>query len=367
MAFATEASEWLAQVHAAFREAEKGASPERARNLCAAMQRDLTTLKGSAGTVNLPSIEELAWRLVPLLQDLQAGPPKASPVHYLLVRQGLEVLESGIQLLALAEKKSTIVEEIETSARQQVSRIQAGVRQGGDSADVAKRAAPPGLSLIEAVNLRKVYHEGSIDVIAVDGVSLALRPGEMVAVLGPSGSGKTTLLSMMGFLLVPTAGTIRLLGQPVDTKRESLLPALRRQHIGFIFQNANLLRALTALENVSIALHLKGTTGTAARHEAETLLERVGLKHRKHFMPRDLSGGEKQRVAVARALAGAPSLILADEPTANLDSKSGQAVVELMREIATEGRRAVALVTHDTRNLRFVDRLVQLEDGRLVG
>lgn len=222
-------------------------------------------------------------------------------------------------------------------------------------------------AVLEAENLRKVYREGSVEVVAVDSVSLALYPGEMVAVVGPSGSGKTTLLSMLGFLLVPTSGTIRLMGQPVDATRQATLPRLRLRHIGFIFQGYNLLAALSALENVLVALRLKGITGAAGRHEGEMLLKRVGLGERMHFAPRDLSGGQKQRVAIARALAGSPSLILADEPTANLDSRSGQAVVELMREVTKEGRRAVALVTHDTRIFNVVDRVVQMEDGRLVG
>ncbi len=234
-------------------------------------------------------------------------------------------------------------------------------------AKVTEAPAPAGPPVMEVENLRKVYREGRVEVVAVDSVSLSLRAREMVAVLGPSGSGKTTLLSMMGFLLVPTAGTICLLGQPVDATRQSALPRLRRQHIGFIFQTFNLLGALTALENVHVALRLKGITGGRARREAEALLERVGLADRMHFLPRDLSGGQKQRVAIARALTSSPSLILADEPTANLDSKSGQAVVELMREVTREGQRAVVLVTHDTRILNVVDRVVQLEDGRLVG
>ncbi len=226
---------------------------------------------------------------------------------------------------------------------------------------------PTGPPVIEVGDLRKVYREGTLEVVAVDSVSLALRAGEIVAVVGPSGSGKTTLLSMMGFLLVPTAGAIRLRGEEVPAHRESVLPRLRRQHIGFIFQAFNLLAALTALDNVLVALRLKGITGGKARREAEYLLDSVGLGERMHFHPRDLSGGQKQRVAIARALAGAPSLILADEPTANLDSKSGQAVMELMREVTGQGERAVALVTHDTRILNVVDRVLQLEDGRLVG
>jgi putative ABC transport system ATP-binding protein len=227
--------------------------------------------------------------------------------------------------------------------------------------------APAGPPVMEAADLRKVYREGPAEVVAVDSVSLTLRAGEMVAVVGPSGSGKTTLLSMLGFLLVPTAGTIRLLGEPVDATRESALPRLRRRHIGFIFQSFNLLSALTALDNVAVALRLKGIIGPKARREAGRLLERVGLADRMHFLPRDLSGGQKQRVAVARALAGSPSLILADEPTGNLDSRSGQAVVELLREVTQEGQGAVALVTHDTRILNAVDRVLHLEDGRLAG
>ncbi len=225
-------------------------------------------------------------------------------------------------------------------------------------------AGPP---VIEALSLRKVYRDGSAEVVAVNSVSLALQAGEVVAVVGPSGSGKTTLLSMLGFLLVPTAGSIRLLGEPVDATHEAGLPRLRRRHIGFVFQSFNLLAALTALDNVVVALRLKGIAWAKARREAAELLGRVGLADRRHFLPRDLSGGQKQRVAIARALAGSPSLILADEPTGNLDSKSGQAVMELLREAAQAGRAAVALVTHDTRTLNLVDRVLHLEDGRLAG
>ncbi len=232
---------------------------------------------------------------------------------------------------------------------------------------VIQAPAPAGPPVIEVMELRKVYRQGRVEVVAVDSVSLSLRAGEMVAVVGPSGSGKTTLLSMMGFLLAPTAGAIHLLGQPVDATRESGLPRLRRQHIGFIFQSFNLLAALTASDNVLVALRLKGITGHKARQQAGRLLDRVGLAGRRHFLPRDLSGGQKQRVAVARALAGSPSLILADEPTGNLDSKSGQAVVELLQGATQETQGAVALVTHDTRILNLVDRVLHLEDGRLTG
>jgi putative ABC transport system ATP-binding protein len=360
--FAREASGWIGQIKASLWELELGPPPERARALYAALQRDLSTLKGSAGTVNLPSAEELVSALLPLL-PLQPGREKASLTEDTVIRASVEVLASIIKVLNMAPHKTVAVDEIENLARQQVQKL--AVRTVLSNSVAAARAAGPPIMAVE--NLRKVYREGRVEVVAVNGVTLSLQAGEMVAVVGPSGSGKTTLLSMMGFLLVPTSGTIRLLGRPVETKQESMLPALRRKHIGFIFQNANLLRALTALENVMVALRLKGLSRGQARQEAERLLGRVGLGHRKHFRPRDLSGGEKQRVAIARALAGGPSLILADEPTASLDSKSGHAVVELMREITNEGGHAVAMVTHDTRNLNIVDRLVQLEDGRVVG
>jgi putative ABC transport system ATP-binding protein len=364
-AFATEASEWLGAIKTVLSRVESASTSADTPAGWAAVQRHLTNLKGSAGTVRLSSVEELAWRLAQLLEEARGGTAKPSPAQNLLIRQSLEVLDSVVHILLLADRKALAVIEVEAHARQQIERIKARAPEATEF-KTPRRLPPSGPAVIELRNLRKIYGEGSIEVVAVNGVSLTIQPREMVAILGPSGSGKTTLLSMMGFLLAPTSGTIHLLGRPVDTQCETRLPALRRQHIGFIFQHANLLRALTAVENVLVTLRLKGITGSDARRRAEALLDRVGLQHRAHFLPRDLSGGEKQRVAVARALAGTPSLILADEPTANLDSKNGQAVVELIREIATEGRVAVAMVTHDTRNLRLVDRLVHLEDGRLV-
>jgi|GEM_PF-259941 len=360
--FAREASGWIGQIKAALWELELGPAPERVSALYGAMQRDVATLKGSAGTVNLPAVEELALAVLSLLAR-HPDPVNPSSAEDAAIRGGVEVLKSAIKVLNIAPKKTAAVGEIEGLARQQIQQLQAQALP--ISSVVAPRPAGPPIMAVES--LRKVYRDGRIEVIAVDGVTMSLQAGEMVAVVGPSGSGKTTLLSMMGFLLVPTSGTIHLLGRRIETKQESVLPALRRKHIGFIFQHANLLRALTALENVLIALHLKGITGGEARREAERLLGRVGLGHRKHFRPRDMSGGEKHRVAIARALAGAPSLILADEPTASLDSKSGHTVMELLREITNEERHAVAIVTHDTRNLNIVDRLVHLEDGRLVG
>ncbi|MBI1848188.1 MAG: ABC transporter ATP-binding protein, partial [Candidatus Rokubacteria bacterium] len=192
------------------------------------------------------------------------------------------------------------------------------------------------MTTIEATALTKVYREATTDVVAVRDASLATAAGEIVAVMGPSGSGKTTLLSMLGCILRPTTGTVTIDGQRVWDSDERDLPRLRRRYVGFIFQSFNLFPALTAAENVEVVLNLKGLDGRAARREAGRLLERVGLAPRLDFRPRDLSGGEKQRVSIARALAGDPPLILADEPTANLDASNGEQVMRLLREAAAQ-------------------------------
>ncbi len=357
--FAIEAADWIRQIKAGLLALESASPQERSR-LYEGLLGNLTNLRGSAATINLPCIDDLAFTLIPVLQEMQQKPVNFPAKQYAVLDKGVTALSTVITVLRIAEKKASVIGEIESMARQEIQAVHSVLTQ----ANVA--AAPAGPVVMQVENLRKQYRDGKVEVIAVQSVSLTLHAREMVAVVGPSGSGKTTLLSMMGFLLTPTSGTIRLMDQRVDTKLEAALPRLRREHIGFIFQAFNLLGALTAVENILIALRLKEITGGVARREAEGLLERVGLGHRKHFLPRDLSGGEKQRVAIARALAGSPSLVLADEPTANLDSKSGQAVTELLREVANEGRRAVVLVTHDTRNLKIVDRVIHLEDGRIV-
>jgi putative ABC transport system ATP-binding protein len=181
--------------------------------------------------------------------------------------------------------------------------------------------------------------------------------------MGPSGSGKTTLLLMLGAMLRPTAGVIQVAGLDIARAPERRLPALRAHRFGFIFQDFNLLSALTVAENVELACNLAGTTGQRAHQRAQALLERVGLGHRLGFRPEQLSGGEKQRVAIARALANDPPVILADEPTANLDSAHGRQVARLLRQLATEDRRAVVIVSHDTRLQEIADRVLWLEDG----
>lgn len=222
------------------------------------------------------------------------------------------------------------------------------------------------MKTIEASELSKKYQEGRHHVFAVRSASFEAAPGEVVAIMGPSGSGKTTLLSMLGCILRPSGGRIAICGERVDGLTEQQLPPVRRRRIGFIFQNYNLFGALTALENVLVAVKLKGATGPAARDEAERLLEAVGLTDRARYLPRDMSGGQKQRVAIARALAGEPPLILADEPTANLDSKSGFQVLDLLRDAARTRGRTVVLVTHDHRVDPYIDRTVTIEDGRIL-
>jgi putative ABC transport system ATP-binding protein len=199
---------------------------------------------------------------------------------------------------------------------------------------------------------------------AVRGVSLAVAPGEIVLIMGPSGSGKTTLLSMMGALLRPTEGSIHLDGAALSELSEGRLPEIRLRHFGFIFQDFNLLSALTVLENVAIVAELAGSKRAAARDRATGLLTDLGLAERLDYLPEKLSGGEKQRVAIARALVNDPTLILADEPTANLDSKIGHEIMRLLRRIAKEQGRSIVIVSHDQRIRDIADRVLWLEDGQ---
>ncbi|MBW4624437.1 MAG: ABC transporter ATP-binding protein [Brasilonema octagenarum HA4186-MV1] len=199
--------------------------------------------------------------------------------------------------------------------------------------------------------LKKVYWE--------------IQKGDIEILMGPSGSGKTTLLSILAGLLTPTAGNVYLLGQEITRMSRTQLAKFRRQNIGFIFQDFNLFPALTAIENIETALNVKGIRGRSARKEAQALLEQVGLADKAKLLPRDLSGGQKQRVAIARALTGSPQIIMADEPTAALDSHSGHLVMELLRGLAKEQGCTVLIVTHDPRILDLADRVAHMEDGVL--
>ncbi len=220
-------------------------------------------------------------------------------------------------------------------------------------------------SAISVRDLTKTYGEGEAAVRALDGVSLEVAPGEIVLLMGPSGSGKTTLLSVMGCILRATSGEVRVNGVDVTRLGETELPRVRLENIGFIFQGFNLFPTLTAGENIELALDLKGIRGAAAGRRAAELLDQVGLGEKFHSYPADLSGGQKQRIAIARALAGEPRIILADEPTAALDSTSGRIVIEMLRDLAKQRGRAVVLVTHDSRVLRYADRILHIADGRM--
>lgn len=221
--------------------------------------------------------------------------------------------------------------------------------------------------VLEAKDIVKDLGEGAGRVRALKGVSIALVPGELTLLMGPSGSGKTTLLSVLGCILSPTSGTLSVAGERADGLDPERLANIRRRHVGFVFQSYNLFPTLTAIENVRLALDVRGVKKQDTAHMAEEALREVGLGHRLRSYPRNLSGGEQQRVAVARALAAKPSVILADEPTAALDSENGHAVMALLAHIAKDESRSVLAVTHDPRTHSYADRIIRIEDGRIVG
>jgi len=219
-------------------------------------------------------------------------------------------------------------------------------------------------SLARMVGIGKTYGNGENAVAALSNATLDIRAGEVTLIEGPSGSGKTTLISILGLLLAPTTGEVWLEGKNVAGLGERELPGLRARNFGFVFQGFNLFPALSALENVAIAIRMKNPRASGAEREARRLLEQVGLESRMHHLPADLSGGQKQRVAIARALGGNPPILIGDEPTAALDTKTALSVMELLRELANTGR-AVVVVTHDPRLERFADRVVRVEDGHI--
>ncbi len=218
--------------------------------------------------------------------------------------------------------------------------------------------------ILDAQGLTKVFESGPATVRAVDGVDLTVGRGEIVLIVGPSGAGKTTLLTLIGGVLRPTAGSVRINGYDITAVKESELTHVRQHLVGFIFQSFSLLESLSSRENVEVALNFAGVTGKPARERATRLLVDLGMEDRLQFKPWALSGGEKQRVSIARALANDPQLILADEPTANLDSKHGHEVVVLLRDIAKKQRRTVIIVSHDQRIREVADKVLWLEDGR---
>jgi putative ABC transport system ATP-binding protein len=213
------------------------------------------------------------------------------------------------------------------------------------------------------VGVGKTYGSGEHAVDALKNATLEIQAGEVTLIEGPSGSGKTTLISILGLLLTPTTGEVWIEGKNVAGLGERELPGLRARNFGFVFQGFNLFPALTALENVAIAIQMKDPKVKKPKDEARRLLELVGLGPRIHHLPADLSGGQKQRVAIARALGGNPPILVGDEPTAALDTKTALSVMELLRELASAAGRAVVVVTHDPRLERFADRVVRVEDG----
>jgi len=225
----------------------------------------------------------------------------------------------------------------------------------------------PDAASVEAQSLTKVYGHGNTEVVAMHEVSFQVRRGEVVALVGPSGAGKSTLLTAIGLVNPPTSGRITISGCPVLDGPRSLvnLRSFRRKHIGFVFQKANLIPFLSAVENVQVAMEINDAPPRKARKRALELLDYLGVADRSHNLPSTLSGGQQQRVAVARALANDPSLILADEPTAALDSHRGRQVMELFRMVAHEHEAGVIVVTHDHRALDVFDRILEMEDGVL--
>jgi len=223
----------------------------------------------------------------------------------------------------------------------------------------------PCVPLLEARGIVKIHGSGSLANKVLKGVDVTLLPGELTLLMGPSGSGKTTLLSIMGCLMTPTEGDLKVVGEKAIGLPAEALADLRRRHIGFVFQSYNLFPTMNVLDNVLLAMDVRRTRVPDPVGMASKALIEVGLAHRIKAFPSKLSGGEKQRVAIARALAGSPSVVLADEPTAALDTENGKAVMALLSKVGQDPTRAVLAVTHDHRMLPYADRIIRIEDGHI--
>ena len=222
------------------------------------------------------------------------------------------------------------------------------------------------IPLVTCQDVVKIYGSGNAEVHALRGVDLDVYPGELTMLVGPSGCGKTTLLSVVAGILRPTSGRIMALGTDLTKLSSWRRTAFRRQHVGFVFQQFNLLPSLTAAENAAVPLVIQGYSRRRALAAANELLARMGMADRGNSLPGQLSGGQQQRVAIARALIHRPHLLVCDEPTSALDHKTGHAILELLRSIAVEGDRAVIIVTHDSRIFEFADTMARMDDGRIV-
>lgn len=224
---------------------------------------------------------------------------------------------------------------------------------------------PDGKPVVEAENLSKIYQMGKVEVKALDGVSLTIMEGESIAIMGPSGSGKSTLMNLIGCLDKPTKGTLKLAGQDIGKLKDKKLAKLRGEEIGFVFQTFNLIPRVSALTNVMMPMSFVRTIAKKDRRpRAVEILEKVGLGARIKHMPSELSGGERQRVAIARALVNDPKIILADEPTGNLDSKTGLSILELFGKLHNEGRTMI-MVTHDSNVASHSERIITIVDGKI--
>jgi putative ABC transport system ATP-binding protein len=220
--------------------------------------------------------------------------------------------------------------------------------------------------VMQATGIAKDLGYGAGQIRALKGVYLALKGGQLTLLMGPSGSGKTTLLSILGCMLTPTEGTVRVRGDSIAGKNPEDLAKLRRENIGFVFQSYHLFPTLSAADNVKLALDVRGETGKDAANKSRAALDRVGLSSKTRNYPRQLSGGEQQRVAIARAVVGDPSVILADEPTAALDTENGKSIMGILATIAKDPGRGVLVVTHDPRLVPFADRIIHIEDGLII-
>jgi putative ABC transport system ATP-binding protein len=228
---------------------------------------------------------------------------------------------------------------------------------------MAKRSDQP---LVSCRDVVKIYGRGVGEVRALNGINLDVYPGELTMLVGPSGCGKTTLLSVVAGILQPTSGSICVMGNEITRLSAWRLTPFRRDNVGFVFQQFNLLPALSAAENVSVPLVIQGSSKRKAVGAAKALLAKLGMADRAHSLPGKLSGGQQQRVAIARALVHHPHLLVCDEPTSSLDAKTGHTILELLKSIAVEGDRAVMIVTHDTRIFEFADTIARMDDGRIV-
>jgi putative ABC transport system ATP-binding protein len=219
--------------------------------------------------------------------------------------------------------------------------------------------------IIRAVDVARKYHLGDEEVWALKGVSMDIRQGEYLSIMGPSGSGKSTFFNMIGVLDIPTKGTIEFMNEDLFSMPEEKQAWIRCNKIGYIFQTYNLVMVMSALENVALPVILKGASREEARERAHAILERVGLGHRIDHLPAQLSGGQMQRVAIARALVNRPSIILADEPTGNLDTRTGEEIIELLRQMQIEEGVTIITATHDTKMLNISNRIAWIRDGKL--